>query len=256
MSSPSLVWVLYWAFLSPFIEVHACTISKTIVHCYIMTFLISKPKHYQTCCGYMGVSGSTTAVESLSRPQHWLPLQVSLNKFTIPMCTNHLTLGYYVDICTTSFGGRCCILQFVELNQEGKFICHFLSLNMCEFSPVIWMVRQWLIFPLNLRRGCVSKPVWETSHVVLPYKESAAGKPVVGSCILYQTTLKRIGFRGCQICSALSSSLESPRIYLIKVWEVNDISVFPLVIPTSPSWIAVINHLDQSLSSCHDLLLL
>lgn len=108
----------------------------------------------------------------------------------------------------------------IKRKQGEPFICHILSLHMCELTLLIWMVSQWLLFPLHLQRDSVSKPIWEKGHVVCCPKRRELGNQLAAVACIWGWNhiqhLKRMGFRGCQSCSALSSTLESPTIYLIK----------------------------------------
>ena len=116
-----------------------------------------------------------------------------------------------------------------------------LWLNLWE-SWLIWQVgslRDWFLFLLHLqstqssrRRVVLSAALkgenWRTSWQLSLVTEAEATQ-----C----SSSERTGFRGCQMCSALSSA-PTKRDRLIEMWAVADISVFPRLSPISFSFLS------------------
>lgn len=80
----------------------------------------------------------------LPRSLRWILLYVSLNKFTIPMWTNHLTLSctawYMVDSlsCMQREKERCCMLECVHKTQkQSREVEKEWSSYTCQTSPTV-----------------------------------------------------------------------------------------------------------------------
>lgn len=179
------------------------------------------------------------------------------------MWTNHLTLSrsvWYMDgwflLQAGGGGGRAvaCLSTYYKTQiqcreREKCFSVWIQSSCMWEALLIfqVWLLQEWFFLPLHLQVNCLLQTgetvlsaalkgeSWSTS-----WQLSLATEAETTQC----SSSERTGFRGCQILSALSSTLATKSNHLIEMWEATDISVFPWLSPLSHSSLSVINCLD------------